>query len=155
MITTKVAYSRLGKPSLIFLYGILLGVLAFYLYPLSFLPVNYSHPAGIIFFILSLILLILSITHIQTTLSEITDYKASVSLMTGGIYKYSRNPVYIAFSLFQIGYACYFNNLWVLIALLVSLTFIIYIVIPGEEKLMEQEYGMAYLKYKRNVRRWI
>ncbi len=155
MITTKVAYSRLGKPSLIFLYGILLGVLAYYLYPLTFVPESISHPLGILFFILSLCLLILSILDFQTTKSEISDYKVSISLITHGIYQYSRNPTYIAFSLFQIGFSCYFNNLWVMFTLLVSLAFIVFIVIPKEELVFEREFGITYLKYKKKVRRWL
>ena len=79
----------------------------------------------------------------------------SSSLVTSGIYRYTRNPMYLALALLLIAWAIYLSNV---VSLLCVPGFIFYItrfqIIPEESKLTEL-FGQAFLDYQRQVRRWI
>lgn len=83
------------------------------------------------------------------------NFSTSTSLVVEGIYKYSRNPMYLGGVLILMGLALTTSNV---IALLMPMVFflIMHIMfIPFEEEKMESTFGKEYLKYKASVRRWI
>ena len=77
------------------------------------------------------------------------------SLVTSGVFEYSRNPMYLGMALILLGLALMFN---VIGGTLFTLLFNIYITkfqIKPEEEVMEKLFGEDFLKYKQNVRMWI
>lgn len=77
------------------------------------------------------------------------------SLVTNGIFKYSRNPAFLGFDLVYIGILLMFFN-WVLFAVtvLAVIAFHLQIVIV-EEKHLTSTFGKDYIKYKSTVNRYI
>ena len=76
-------------------------------------------------------------------------------LVTSGVFRISRNPIYLGMASILLGIAIFLGTL---IVFIFPLTFIIYIerfIIPIEEKNLEQKFGKKYLRYKQKVRRWI
>jgi len=80
--------------------------------------------------------------------SEITTFK------TNGLYKYSRNPMYVGFNFLTIASMLY---VWHIIILFLGLYSIIiyHFIILGEERFMESRFGEEYINYKQKVRRYI
>ena len=79
----------------------------------------------------------------------------SASLVIVGIYRYSRNPMYLGFLLLLAAYACYLQS-WLAWALLPL--FVLYMnqfQIKPEEHHLLQKFGSAYQAYLTKVRRWI
>jgi protein-S-isoprenylcysteine O-methyltransferase Ste14 len=72
-----------------------------------------------------------------------------------GPYRFSRNPIYLAFSLFQLGIAIWVNSAWLLATLVGAVALIHSVVIPKEEQYLEGKFGEQYLDYKASVRRWL
>jgi len=72
-----------------------------------------------------------------------------------GPYEWSRNPIYLAFSVLQVGIAFWFNSLWMLATLVIAWGLMNWVVIPREERYLERKFGPEYLEYKAKVRRWI
>ena len=72
-----------------------------------------------------------------------------------GPYRFSRNPIYLAFSLLQLGIAIWVNSLWLLATLVAAVALIHYVVVPKEEQYLERRFGTQYLEYKASVRRWL
>ena len=72
-----------------------------------------------------------------------------------GPYRLSRNPIYLAFSLFQLGIAIWVNSVWLLATLVGAVALIQSVVIPSEEQYLERKFGVQYLDYKASVRRWL
>ena len=72
-----------------------------------------------------------------------------------GPYRFSRNPIYLAFSLFQTGIALGVANAWTLITLLPAISVMSLVVIPREERYLEAHFGEEYASYKARVRRWL
>lgn len=91
---------------------------------------------------------------IRTTVDPRYPEKTS-KLVVIGIYRYSRNPMYLAIVLVLLGISMYLGGIS---SLMVLVLFVIYInlfqIIP-EEKILENKFGERYSKYTDNVRRWI
>jgi protein-S-isoprenylcysteine O-methyltransferase Ste14 len=81
--------------------------------------------------------------------------KPSTMIVRTGPYRFSRNPIYLAFSVFQLGVAICANSVWLLATLTGALALIHYVVIPREEQYLERKFGSEYLDYKASVRRWL
>ena len=90
----------------------------------------------------------------KTTISPFTPSETSV-LITEGMYRYSRNPMYLGLLLLIIAATIWFGT-W--FGIIISLFFIVLLnilqIIPEEEALL-QIFGEEYLEYKNKVRRWI
>ena len=90
----------------------------------------------------------------QTTITPLNPSNAT-KLITDGIYKFSRNPMYLGLSLMLLGISIILNLTggFFLIPL-----FILYLnlfqIIP-EENAMVDLFKDEFLEYKKNVRRWI
>lgn len=72
-----------------------------------------------------------------------------------GIYRFSRNPMYLGMLLVLIGFGVWLGNV---LALLLAPVFVWIMrrwYIVREEQLLETRFGERYLAYRRQVRRWI
>jgi protein-S-isoprenylcysteine O-methyltransferase Ste14 len=76
-------------------------------------------------------------------------------LVVSGLYKFSRNPMYVGVMMILIGEAIFFqsNNLWVYL-LVVFMGFNLFIFLHEEPRL-RRDFGEEYNKYYQKVRRWI
>ena len=90
----------------------------------------------------------------NTTVNPIKIDNAS-SLVTSGVFKFSRNPMYLGMVMILLGLALMFNFIG---GILFTLLFAIYITkyqIRPEEEVMERLFGEDFLKYKNSVRVWL
>ena len=90
----------------------------------------------------------------QTTVNPHALNKAS-SLVTSGIYQYTRNPMYLGLSLGLFGWALYLSNASAFILLPVFIIYISRFQIQPEERFMRQKFGDEYRAYMIKVRRWL
>ena len=81
--------------------------------------------------------------------------KPATALATAGPYRVSRNPIYLALTLFYLGIGLAAGSLWVLALVVPALVVMQHGVIRREERYLERRFGAAYLDYRRRVRRWI
>ena len=87
--------------------------------------------------------------------SEVHPFRAPRNLVTSGLFRFSRNPMYLGFLLHLLGVAL-LVNLWP--SLLAPLAFFAvanFYYIPYEERAAIDSFGDAYITYCNNVRRWI
>jgi protein-S-isoprenylcysteine O-methyltransferase Ste14 len=87
--------------------------------------------------------------------TTVKPFQESSSLITEGVFRYSRNPMYLGFLLILIGVALLFGSLspWIIIPLFVVLMEVVFIRV--EERMLEEKFAQAWLVYKNKVRRWI
>lgn len=78
----------------------------------------------------------------------------ATSLISEGIYKYTRNPMYIGMFLLLMGIAICFANLAALFSPFLFILMVSIIIIPKEEKMMQESFGETYEIYCSKVRRW-
>jgi protein-S-isoprenylcysteine O-methyltransferase Ste14 len=77
------------------------------------------------------------------------------SLVCSGIYKATRNPMYVGILLVLVAWAVFLSTAW---ALLGPLAFFLYVnrfQIAPEEKVLSARFGTGYSAYKSRVRRWL
>lgn len=91
----------------------------------------------------------------ETTVNPLKPDTAS-SLVNEGIYRFTRNPMYVGLLIIVIAWGVFLSN--GLILLLGPIFFVFYInqfQIKPEEEALETLFGEDYLAYKTKVRRWI
>jgi protein-S-isoprenylcysteine O-methyltransferase Ste14 len=76
-------------------------------------------------------------------------------LVTTGIYRWTRNPIYLGFFLVYGGIGVATQSPWVLILTLPLAITIRYGVVAREEAYLERRFGDAYRGYRARVRRWV
>ena len=77
------------------------------------------------------------------------------NLVGDGLYKYSRNPMYIGMILILVGLAWLAGNVLCFVSPIIVFIIFDRFFIPFEEKKTAADLGENYLEYKRKVRRWI
>lgn len=87
--------------------------------------------------------------------TNILPDKPTLSIVTDGPFRFSRNPLYVAASLLYLGLALMFNSVWPLVLFVPMLVVLDWGVIRREERYLEAKFGDAYLAYKARVRRWL
>jgi protein-S-isoprenylcysteine O-methyltransferase Ste14 len=102
--------------------------------------------------------LILNIAGFITQRRAGTDpipFHPTTRIVAHGLYRFSRNPMYLGFGLWTFGIALLVNSVWMLLAAPIGLVLTDRLVIAKEERYLERKFGAEYLSYKRRVRRWI
>jgi protein-S-isoprenylcysteine O-methyltransferase Ste14 len=90
----------------------------------------------------------------RTTVNPFTPEQSS-SLVDGGIYRFSRNPMYLGFLLALVGWWTYLAN-WVAALLLpVFVAYMNRFQIQPEERALTERFGGEFLAYCKKVRRWL
>ncbi len=79
----------------------------------------------------------------------------SRQLFTGGVYRYSRNPIYLAMVLFGVGFGVATLNLWIILTTIGAGIIFNFFVIPPEEAYLGRRFGPDYGHYKTKTRRWV
>jgi protein-S-isoprenylcysteine O-methyltransferase Ste14 len=153
--THHVAHLGLVRPPLVFLTSLVTGALIQLAKPLQFLPRTLAVPLGTSLVVVAIALFSSAVAKFRGAGTPVPARKPTTVIVRTGPYRYSRNPIYLAFSLFQLGIAIWANSLWLVATLVGAVALIHYVVIPREEEYLERRFGAEYLDYKRSVRRWL
>lgn len=87
--------------------------------------------------------------------TEVKPWKRSSALVTEGVYRWTRNPMYLGMALLYAGVALWLDSLTVLLLLVPLIIVVQTEVIEREEAYLAGKFGEPYLAYKASVRRWI
>ncbi len=90
----------------------------------------------------------------KTTVNPLKP-QASSALVTGGIYRRTRNPMYLAMLLVLIGWAYVVSNLAALVMLPLFVSTLNRLQIEPEERALHARFGAEFENYRRKVRRWL
>lgn len=151
----EVANLGLMRPPLIYLVAIALGLLVHAMWPEPLVPDAVSVPLGATIVLIAAALLLSAMRAFRTAGTPVPGNRPTTTIVRAGPYRYSRNPIYLAFSLLQIGIGIWVNTLWLLVTLVPALALMAFVVIPREEQYLEARFPSQYLPYKATVRRWL
>jgi protein-S-isoprenylcysteine O-methyltransferase Ste14 len=90
----------------------------------------------------------------KTTLNPFQPGTAS-SLVTSGIYRFTRNPMYLGLALILLAWAIFLSSAWSLLGPLVFILYMTRFQIMPEERALSDIFGAAYSQYQAKVRRWL
>jgi protein-S-isoprenylcysteine O-methyltransferase Ste14 len=97
---------------------------------------------------------VLSFLRAKTTINPLTPTAAS-SLVHSGVYRVTRNPMYLGMLLILVAWAVFLSAVW---ALLGPVLFVLYMnrfqIVP-EERALSRAFGASYAEYQARVRRWL
>ena len=79
----------------------------------------------------------------------------STVLATDGLYRFSRNPIYLGFAITYAGLAVAMDSVLVLLLLIPCLIVVDRFVIRREERYLSAKFGADYDAYRARVRRWL
>ncbi|UCC82758.1 MAG: isoprenylcysteine carboxylmethyltransferase family protein [Gemmatimonadota bacterium] len=87
--------------------------------------------------------------------TTVKPFQESTSLITTGVFRVSRNPMYLGMILLVLGIALIMGSLTPLAVVPILALLLDRKYIAVEERMLEERFGPAWLEYKKRVRRWI
>ncbi len=76
-------------------------------------------------------------------------------LVTAGIYRFTRNPMYVGIFLILLAWLVFLGNLLSIVMLPVFVLYMNRFQIVPEERALTEKFGDEYLRYQQDVRRWL
>jgi len=151
----EVVHLGVVRPPFIYLTSLVLGTVIQLAAPLSYLPRPLAMPLGVPLVVVAIALFATSVAKFRAAGTPVPARQPTTAIVRTGPYRFSRNPIYLAFSLLQLGIAIWVNSLWLLATLVGAVALVNFVVIPREEQYLERKFGAEYLDYKASVRRWL
>jgi protein-S-isoprenylcysteine O-methyltransferase Ste14 len=82
-------------------------------------------------------------------------WRPSPELLVRGIYRYTRNPMYLGITLFQLGLGIATGSGWIAALAPLALAIVHFIAVRPEEAYLAEKFGTSYLEYRAAVRRYL
>ena len=148
------------RPPLAWALAVIAGLALDWLVPLPFLPADLAAGwpvgwLGALVFALALALAIWAIVTMTRAGSNVPTNRPTTTIVEGGPYRFTRNPIYLGMFGGLIGLAIAFDTLWLLMMLVPFALVIRYGVVAREEAYLERKFGDVYRGYRSRVRRWL
>jgi protein-S-isoprenylcysteine O-methyltransferase Ste14 len=110
---------------------------------------------GIVLVILAPTIALSALVTMKKAGTNVNPAKPALTIVRGGPYRFTRNPMYLALCLLQVALGFFLND-WITLLFAVPLALIMhYGVILREERYLIAKFGEPYLALKRDVRRWL
>jgi protein-S-isoprenylcysteine O-methyltransferase Ste14 len=90
----------------------------------------------------------------KTTVNPLNP-ETSSSLVTSGVYRLTRNPMYVGIALALVAWAVFLSSGWALLGPLIFVLYMTRFQIVPEERVLSSMFGEAYAAYRARVRRWL
>lgn len=111
--------------------------------------------AGIALIVAGLSVVVVPATAFKRADTTVIPFKESSALLTGGMYRLTRNPMYVGMVAILLGVALLCGTLSPFVAPVLFVPILNVRVIRHEEAMLEDRFGQDYRDYKRRVRRWV
>jgi len=147
-----------GRPIRFFPAAALVGLALDRLLPLPFaVPDTDGVPwiVGGSLILIGLLLFAAGVRNFSRAATPVPTNQPARVLVTTGIHRWTRNPIYVGFFLVYVGIGVATRSPWILILTLPLAITIRYGVVAREEAYLERRFGDAYRDYKARVRRWV
>jgi protein-S-isoprenylcysteine O-methyltransferase Ste14 len=151
----EVANLGLVRPPLVYLGAIALGVVIHLVAPVRLLPPGSGVLPGSVAIAGAIALFVLSVRTFRAAGTPVPGNRPTTTIVCSGPYRFTRNPVYLSFSLLQLGLALLVNSAWLLVTLVPATTLMALVVVPREERYLAARFPREYPAYTRAVRRWL
>jgi protein-S-isoprenylcysteine O-methyltransferase Ste14 len=143
------------SPLTYFLLAIILSVALHFLLPLQQVIAFPWRLVGLVSLLVGIVLNLLADQALKKHGTTVKPFEKSRALVTDGVFRISRNPMYLGMTLVLLGIALLLGSLTPLaVVILVPILFDRVFISP-EEKMLEQTFGDPFREYRKRVRRWI
>jgi protein-S-isoprenylcysteine O-methyltransferase Ste14 len=140
--------------------SLLMAILLEYLYRTKITEIlntesDYIFITGVLLIIFAWIIIIKTKQIFRKNLQKTGPGQDISKLITNGIFKYSRNPIYLGVVIINMSLSLIFNSVWLLILTLYVFLYIEYLLIKPEEIFLKENFEVEYKEYCKKTRRWI
>jgi protein-S-isoprenylcysteine O-methyltransferase Ste14 len=142
-------------PPIIFLVGLAIGLATSWFVPVRVIPATVVVPLGVSLLIVWLALWVPALASFSRAKTPLNPTKPSTALVTSGVFRISRNPIYLGMVALYLAIAVLANSLWALLLIIPVFLVINFAVVAREEQYLERKFGAEYTGYKQHVRRWL
>ena len=142
------------NPFVIYLGLAIVAILLQKILPLSFMSEISARVLGVSLLILNLGFGLPALRGMLLAKTSPNPNRPTTSLVLSGVYRLTRNPMYVGLTLVFAGLLIYFQVSWGLLFVPLAVWLITNWVIVPEEKYLGEKFGEEYLQYKSKVRRW-
>ncbi|MGS0694685.1 methyltransferase family protein [Shewanella sp. 0m-4] len=104
--------------------------------------------------LLSAIAGVISFKRAKTTVNPLKPETAS-ALVTSGMYRLSRNPMYLGMVFALCAWACYLESIWSVVGIIGYILYMQRFQIRPEERALKSLFGQVFIDYKSRVRPWL
>jgi protein-S-isoprenylcysteine O-methyltransferase Ste14 len=143
-------------PPLIWLVNVVISVLIhFFVVRIPIMNYGACLVCGIVLMVLAPTLALSAVVTMKKGGTNVNPAEPALTIVRGGPYRFTRNPMYLALCLLQAALGFFLND-WIALLFVVPLALILhYGVVLREERYLTTKFGAPYLELKREVRRWI
>ena len=156
---TDAVHSLLAVPvPWVFVLAYLLGVIVHLLAPLTIRSpkaVALLRWIGLVPLGVGLLIAFTALGLFKRSSTTTVPFETPTQLVVRGPYRFSRNPMYLGLSLLYVGVAATQGLLWPLFPLPLVIVYVNRVVIPVEERRLQEVFGAEYDQYRAKVRRWL
>ena len=142
-------------PPILFVGTLTLSLLLHWWKPIAMLPALLARILGLSLPIFSLLLVRAAEKCMKGAGTNIRPDQPSLSVVTGGPFRFTRNPMYLGSIGLYLALAFLLNTVWPLLLLPIMLAVLHWGVVRREERYLEARFGDPYRQYRARVRRWI
>src|SRR5262245_20344574 len=153
--TTASVANPVVRPPLVVLASLVAGGMLNVFWPLPFVPRALRLPVGCLLVALAAALFSSAIRQFRMAGTPVPGNEPTTAIVRAGPYRFSRNPIYLAFFALHLGLAIWVNSMWLAATLVTTIAIIAVVVVPREERYLTVRFGREYLEYKASVRRWL
>lgn len=142
-------------PPVLTLIFLIVAYIAKWTIPLPIILPEFARIIGIAFVIIGFLLVSRAFSEFAKARTTLDPHGSVSNIVTSGVYRFTRNPIYLGFMSILIGFPLYSKTLWGIILAPVFIYSMNNLVIKHEEAYLEKKFGDVYINFKSRVRRWL
>jgi len=142
-------------PTMILLYAILAILAVHFLLPVKIIIPPLWNLIGLLPLLLGIFINLVADRAFQAASTTVKPFEESSALLTDGVFRITRNPMYLGFVLILLGIAILLRSLSPYLIIIVFVYLIQKVYISTEEKMLAEKFGTDWQKYRQITRRWL
>lgn len=150
----RIFVQRIPPPIWLLISLLSMMVLHLYIPVRGIVPVPFNL-GGLAFVVVSLLFFGKTVRRFLRARTTIIPFRESSTLITTGMFRFSRNPIYLSMVLLLLGVAVLFGSVTPFSVVVAFAVLIDRVFIAGEERMLRTTFADEYETYCRRVRRWI
>ena len=111
--------------------------------------------AGYLLIVIAFSIILIAAWSFYRFTTNIEPWKPTSKVISSGIFRYSRNPIYTGFIIATAGIGLVLNSWWIILSVLPLAALLYLLVIRLEESYLLRKFGDEYANYQKRVRRWL
>jgi protein-S-isoprenylcysteine O-methyltransferase Ste14 len=101
------------------------------------------------------VIAIAGVRQFRAARTTVLPFGGTSRMVISGVYRWTRNPMYLGMALAYVGFSMLANSGWCLLSLPVALGLVYVLAIRPEERYLGRKFGESYQRYRADVRRWL